>query len=191
MFPVRCVFFPLFSLCGELLFSQRCAQSNGVKECDPMREYERSFHSLFSGWLSLLCPGYAPAARRELVHAPRGLNRTRDVSFQRNARATDNDTTGLCTGDRVSREIVSQSRHVESEKPRNVGPREWNQLFFLAQRRNSRRQMTFRKKDETRHNSCRGGDPFRETGKHCSYERLPRILTRLTFAHRVVNPTER
>ena len=95
MFPVRCVFFPLFSLCGELLFSQRCAQSNGVKECDPMREYERSFYSLFSGLLFLLCSGYAPAARREVVHAPRGLNRTRDVSFQRNARATDNDTPGL------------------------------------------------------------------------------------------------
>ena len=54
MFSVRCVFFPLFSLCGELLFSQRCAQSNGAKECDPMREYERSFYSLFSGLLPSL-----------------------------------------------------------------------------------------------------------------------------------------
>ena len=64
----------------------------------------------------------------------------------------------------MSREIISQSRHVESEKPRNVGPREWNQLFFLAQRRNSRRRMAFRKKDGTRHNSCRGAGPFEKQG---------------------------
>lgn len=154
---------------ASFYFAQQCTQSNGVKECDSMREYERSFYSLFSGLLSLLCPGYAPATRREVVHAPRGLNQTRDVSFQRNARATDNDTPGLyARGDvrevRVSREIISQSRHVESEKPRNVGPHEWNQLFFLAQRRNSRRQMAFRKKDETRHNSCRSADPFEKQG---------------------------
>lgn len=38
-----------------------------------------------------------------------------------------------------SREIISQLRHVESEKPRNIEPCEQEELFFFTRRDNSRR----------------------------------------------------
>ena len=91
----------------------------------------------------------------------------------------------------MSREIISQSRHVESEKPRNVGPREWNQLFFLAQRRNSRRQMAVQKKRMKRGTIAVAVQARSRNRETLPYERLPCILTRLTLAYTVVNPPER